>query len=130
MVIPRFISAAIRNETLRVFGSGAQSRCFCHVYDAIKGVLAVIDSEKTLGEVFNIGNDFEITIQDLAVKIVRQLGSESNIENVTYENAYASGFEDLQKRVPDLSKIKGDVGWFPSLSLDSIISDVASDINP
>jgi UDP-glucose 4-epimerase len=126
MVVPRFVSAALKNEPLTVYGTGSQSRCFCHVYDAVAGVLAVIDSNATLGEVFNIGNDEEITIENLAHEIIELTGSRSIIEKVLYEKAYAPGFEDMQRRVPDISKIKHVVGWTPKLSLDSIISDIAT----
>ena len=126
MVVPRFVSAALKNEPLTVYGTGSQSRCFCHVHDAISGLLAVIDSNATLGEVFNIGNDEEITIEDLAREIIEITGSSSIIEKVLYEKAYAPGFEDMQRRIPDISKINRVVGWTPKLSLDSIISDIAN----
>ena len=126
MVVPRFVSAALKNEPLTVYGTGSQSRCFCHVYDAVAGVLAVIDSDSTLGEVFNIGNDEEITIENLAHEVIELTGSKSIIEKVLYEKAYAPGFEDMQRRVPDISKIKRVVGWTPKLSLDSIIADIAT----
>ena len=126
MVVPRFVSAALKNEPLTVYGTGSQSRCFCHVYDAVAGVLAVIGSNATLGEVFNIGNDEEITIENLAHEVIELTGSRSTIEKVLYEKAYAPGFEDMQRRVPDIGKIKRVVGWTPKLSLDSIISDIAT----
>ena len=126
MVVPRFVTAAIKNEPLTVYGTGSQSRCFCHVKDAVAGVLAVIDSNATLGEVFNIGNDEEITIEDLAHEIIELTGSTSAIEKVLYEKAYAPGFEDMQRRIPDIGKIKRVVGWAPKLSLDSIITDIAN----
>ena len=126
MVVPRFVSAALKNEPLTVYGTGSQSRCFCHVYDAVAGVLAVIDSNATLGEVFNIGNDEEITIEDLANEVIELTGSKSVIEKVLYEKAYAPGFEDMQRRVPNISKIKRAVGWTPKLSLDAIIADIAA----
>ena len=126
MVVPRFVAAALKDDPLTVYGTGSQSRCFCHVYDAVAGVLAVIDSNATLGEVFNIGNDEEITIQDLASEVIELTNSKSTIEKVLYEKAYAPGFEDMQRRVPDISKIKRAVGWSPKLSLESIITDIAS----
>ncbi len=126
MVVPRFVAAALNNDPLTIYGTGSQSRCFCHVYDAVAGVLAVIDSNATLGEVFNIGNNEETTIQDLATEVIEQTGSESIIERVLYEQAYAPGFEDMQRRVPDISKITRIVGWSPKLSLESIITDIAS----
>ena len=126
MVVPRFVSAALKNEPLTVYGTGSQSRCFCHVKDAVAGVLAVIDSNATLGEVFNIGNDEETTIEDLAHEVIELTGSTSAIEKVLYEKAYAPGFEDMQRRIPDIGKIKRVVGWAPKLSLDSIITDIAN----
>ena len=126
MVVPRFVAAALKDDPLTVYGTGSQSRCFCHVYDAVAGLLAVIDSNATLGEVFNIGNDEEITIQDLASEVIELTNSKSTIEKVLYEEAYAPGFEDMQRRVPDISKIKRTVGWSPKLSLESIIADIAT----
>lgn len=126
MVVPRFVSAALKNEPLTVYGTGSQSRCFCHVYDAVFGVLAVIDSTATLGQVFNIGNDEEITIQDLAAEVIELTGSKSSIEKVLYEKAYTSGFEDMHRRIPNIGKIKRVVGWSPKLSLERIIVDIAT----
>lgn len=126
MVVPRFVTAALKNEPLTVYGTGSQTRCFCHVYDAVAGVLAVIHSNATLGEVFNIGNDEEITIENLATEIIELTNSQSIIEKVLYEKAYSPGFEDMHRRVPDISKIKKVVGWTPKLSLDAIISDIAA----
>ena len=125
MVVPRFVSAALKNEPLTVYGAGTQSRCFCHVYDAIGGILAVIDSPATIGDVFNIGNNFEVTIEELAQQVIKGTGSQSTITKTPYDTAYNPGFEDMQRRIPDISKIEGIVGWTPKLSLDTIISDVA-----
>ena len=125
MVVPRFVSAALKNEPLTVYGSGNQSRCFCHVYDAIGGILAVIDSPATIGDVFNIGNNFEVTIEELAQQVIKGTGSQSTITKTPYDTSYNPGFEDMQRRIPDISKIERIVGWTPKLSLDTIISDVA-----
>ncbi len=125
MVVPRFVSAALKNEPLTVYGSGTQSRCFCHVHDAIGGILAVIDSPATIGDVFNIGNNFEVTIEELAQQVIKGTGSQSTITKTPYDTAYNPGFEDMQRRIPDISKIERIVGWTPKLSLDTIISDVA-----
>ncbi len=124
MVVPRFVSAALRDQPITVYGTGSQSRCFCHVYDAVAGVLAVIDSTSTIGEVFNIGNDEEITIGDLAQEVIRQTSSKSIIEKVSYEAAYSAGFEDMQRRVPNINKIKQAVGWAPRRPLETIIKDI------
>ena len=124
MVVPRFVAAALKNEPLTVYGSGEQSRCFCHVYDAVRGIIAVIDSDKTVGQAFNIGNDHEITIEDLALQIIQSLGSQSAITKTPYESAYNAGFEDMQRRMPDIAKIKLTLGWAPELSIRKIIIDV------
>jgi UDP-glucose 4-epimerase len=125
MVVPRFVAAALKNESLTVYGTGAQSRCFCHVYDAVRGILAIIDSPATVGDAFNIGNNHEVTIEELAREVIKQTESSSQITKIPYEAAYSAGFEDMQRRVPDISKAKKVVGWTPSLSLAEIISDVA-----
>ena len=126
MVVPRFVAAALKNEPLTVYGTGDQSRCFCHVSDAIKGILALIDSKETIGDAFNVGNNVEISIRDLAGQIIKVIGSNSQITAIDYESAYKAGFEDMQRRIPDISKIKKVVGWKPELSLDEIIADVAN----
>jgi len=128
MVVPRFVSAALRDQPITVYGTGSQSRCFCHVYDAVAGVLAVIDSTSTIGEVFNIGNDEEITIGDLAQEVIRQTSSKSIIEIVSYEAAYSVGFEDMQRRVPNINKIKQAVGWAPTRPLETIIKDIQTSL--
>ena len=125
MVVPRFIAAALKNEPLTVYGSGAQSRCFCHVYDAVRGIMAIIDSEATIGDAFNIGNNHEVSIEELAQEVIKQTGSSSTIQKIAYEAAYSAGFEDMQRRVPDISKAKALIGWTPTLSLAEVISDVA-----
>ena len=125
MVVPRFVSAALRNEPINVYGSGDQIRCFCHVGDAIRALLLVIDSDKALGEVFNIGNNQQISIMDLAKKVIEITGSKSEIRKIPYSEAYPEGFEDMQRRVPDISKIKNALGWSPEIGLDQIIRDIA-----
>ena len=128
MVIPRFVKAAIKNEPLKVFGNGSQSRVFCHVEDTIKAVLLLAGNNKSIGEVFNIGGTGEITILDLAELIIKQTNSNSEITFTEYEDAYAIGFEDMARRVPDISKIKQFTGWKPEIDLKSIISDVANQV--
>jgi len=125
MVVPRFVSAALRNEPINVYGSGDQIRCFCHVGDAIRALLLVIDSDKAIGEVFNIGNNQQISIMDLAKKVINITGSNSEIRKIPYSEAYPEGFEDMQRRVPDISKIKNTLGWSPEIGLDQIIRDIA-----
>ena len=126
MVVPRFVSAAIKNEPLQVYGSGDQIRCFCHVDDAIKALLIVMDSEKAIGQVFNVGNNKQISIINLAKKVIEITGSKSEIIKMPYSEAYPEGFEDMQRRVPDISKIKRVLGWSPQIELDQIIKDIAA----
>ncbi len=126
MVVPRFVEAALKNQPLNVYGSGEQIRCFCHVKDAIRALMLVIDSDKTIGEVFNIGNNQQVTIMELAKKVIELTGSKSEIEKIPYEEAYPEGFEDMQRRVPDISKIKQVLGWEPEINLDQIIQDIAA----
>ena len=126
MVVPRFVTAALKNEPLSVYGSGDQIRCFCHVMDAVKALLLVMDSDKAVGQVFNVGNNSQISIMELAKKVIEITGSKSSIEKIAYENAYPQGFEDMQRRVPDISKIKQVLGWEPEINLDQIIKDIAA----
>jgi UDP-glucose 4-epimerase len=126
MVVPRFVSAALKNEPLAVYGSGDQIRCFCHVGDAVKALLLVMDSDKAVGEVFNVGNNQQISIMELAKKVIEITGSTSSIEKIPYENAYPEGFEDMQLRVPDISKIFQVLGWKPEINLDQIIKDITA----
>ena len=125
MVVPRFVSAALQNEPLTVYGPGTQSRCFCHVYDAIRGIIAIIDSEATIGDAFNVGNNHEISIEGLAQRIIEVTQSQSAITKIPYDIAYNPGFEDMQRRIPDITKINEVLGWSPRLSLEAIITDVA-----
>ena len=125
MVIPRFVKAASENKPLEVFGDGSQSRVFCHVSDSVKAILALTENDKTIGEVFNIGGKGEFSILELAKFIIRQTNSKSEIIFTPYENAYATGFEEMVRRVPDISKISNFTGWEPKLGLDKIIADVS-----
>ena len=125
MVVPRFVTAALRNESIQVYGSGDQIRCFCHVADAIRALLLVIDSEKAIGQVFNVGNNQQISIMDLAKKVIEITGSKSEIKKIPYSEAYPAGFEDMQRRVPDISKITNLLGWSPEIGLEQIIRDIA-----
>ena len=124
MVVPRFVSAALKNEPIQVYGSGDQIRCFCHVSDAIRALLLVIDSNKAIGQVFNVGNNQQISIMDLAKKVIEITSSKSEIKKIPYSEAYPEGFEDMQRRVPDISKIKNILGWSPEIGLDQIIRDI------
>jgi UDP-glucose 4-epimerase len=126
MVIPRFVRSALKNEPISIYGDGTQSRVFCHVQDAIEALLALVGTDKTINEVYNVGGTGEITIKELANMVIKETNSQSSLEFVPYEKAYAPGFEDMQRRVPDISKIKQDLGWAPKKNLSQIISDVAA----
>jgi UDP-glucose 4-epimerase len=125
MVIPRFVSAALEGEPLTVYGNGSQSRCFCHIADAVEAILAVIDSSDTLGEVLNIGNNEEVSIERLAKEVIKVTKSNSQINFLPYEQAYADGFEDMQRRIPDTNKINAMIGWASKRNLTEIITDIA-----
>lgn len=126
MVLPRFVNAALSNEPIEVYGTGEQIRCFCHVKDVVRALLLVLDSNNAVGEVFNIGNNEQITIMDLVKKVIKLTNSHSTVKKIPYEKAYQEGFEDMQKRVPDISKIRRVLGWTPEITLDQIIKDVAA----
>ena len=128
MVLPRFVNAALSNEPIKIYGNGTQSRVFCHVQDAIEALLQLVATNKTINEVYNVGGAGEITIKQLAEAIIKQTNSNSTIEYIPYEKAYAPGFEDMQRRVPDISKIKDALNWSPQRDLTQIISDVAAHI--
>jgi UDP-glucose 4-epimerase len=124
MVIPRFVSSALKSENIEIYGTGEQTRCFTHVLDVIDALLLISNSDNTIGEVINIGNNSEITISNLAKKIISMTDSESEIVYKKYEEVYEKDFEDMQRRVPDISKIKRLTGWAPTRDLDSILLDV------
>ena len=126
MVLPRFVSAALKNESLQVYGTGEQIRCFCHVEDAVRALLQVMDSDKSIGEVFNIGNNQQISILELAKRVIQITDSKSEIIKISYTEAYPDGFEDMQRRVPDISKIRNVLGWSPEIGLDQTIKDIAT----
>jgi len=129
MVIPRFVRAAIEDKPLKIFGDGSQSRVFCHVNDSVKAILALAVNDKTIGEVFNIGGKGEISIFELAKLVIKQTNSKSEITFTDYEDAYAAGFEEMTRRVPDISKITSFTGWEPKLGLEIIIDDVSKSYN-
>ncbi len=128
MVVPRFVKAAINDEQITIYGDGKQTRCFAHVYDVIDAVTAVAFANNTIGKVINIGNNFEISINDLARKIVEETGSRSEIVYVPYSEAYGNGFEDMERRVPNIDLINQLVGWKPQRDLSTIISDIAKEM--
>jgi UDP-glucose 4-epimerase len=125
MVVPRFVHAALKNEALTIYGDGTQSRVFCHVDDAVQAVVAIAATDSTIGEVFNVGGSGEVSIKELAEKVIATTKSQSVITYTTYTDAYPAGFEDIQRRVPDISKIKQAIGWAPTKDLEKIIRDIA-----
>jgi UDP-glucose 4-epimerase len=128
MVLPRFVQSALKNEPITIYGDGTQSRVFCHVADAVRAILAIATTDTTTGEVYNIGGVGEITIKQLADKIIERTESSSVISYTPYDEAYTAGYEDMQRRVPDITKIKNAIGWSPENTLESIIDDVASEM--
>ena len=125
MVVPRFVQFALKNEPLTIYGNGEQTRCFGHVLDAVDAVVRIAFAENTIGKVINIGNDFEISINDLARKVIEQTNSKSEVIYMPYEEAYGDGFEDMERRVPNIELIKSLVGWEPKRDLSNMISDIA-----
>ena len=125
MVVPRFVKAALTNEPITIYGDGNQTRCFAHVYDVVDAVIAIAFSPNTIGKVINIGNNFEISINDLAKKIIHETGSTSEIVYVPYVEAYGDGFEDMERRVPNIHLIHQLVGWVPKRNLVEIIKDIS-----
>lgn len=128
MVVPRFVRAALNNEPITIYGTGEQTRCFGHVYDAVEAVIKIAFSPNTIGKVVNIGNDFEISINDLAKKVIAETGSSSSIVHIPYEEAYGDGFEDMERRVPNIELINQLVGWKPQRDLSTMISDIAREM--
>jgi UDP-glucose 4-epimerase len=128
MVVPRFIQAALKNEEIVIYDDGSQSRVFCHIEDAVKAVLALADTDSTIGDYFNVGGVGETTIKELATKIIERTQSNSQITYIPYADVYPAGFEDMQRRVPDISKIKKGIGWEPTHTLDSIIDSIAASL--
>ena len=125
MVVPRFIQAALKAEDLNVYGSGEQTRCFADVADVVEGLIKLSTEPRALGEVFNLGSDKEISINQLAEKVIAITGSKSRIRRVSYEQAYGPGFEDLIRRRPSLEKIRKLIGYKPQISLDESLARIA-----
>ena len=129
MVVPRFVQAALKGEDLVVHGDGTQSRVFCHVEDAISGLLALLKHESSVGDVFNIGGEGEVTINNLAKLVISKTNSKSVVKHKPYVDAYPIGFEDMQRRVPDTKKIRSLTGWAPKHNLNSIIESIIPTIS-
>lgn len=125
MVVPRFVRAALQGEPIPVYGDGDQSRCFCHVRDTVRAVIDLMDlPDKTSGEIYNIGSGQEVTINELAQTVIDRTESAPAIQYIPYSEAYAPGFEDMRRRVPDTSKVHGAIGWAPKHNLHQILDDV------
>lgn len=125
MVVPRFVRQALRHEAITVYGDGEQSRCFCHVADTVRALIALLDNPtSTSGEIYNIGSNEEVTIKQLANAVIERAGTTSALHYVPYSDAYAPGFEDMRRRVPDTTKLYKTVGWQPQHTLAEILDDV------
>lgn len=125
MVVPRFVQAALKNQALTIYGDGTQSRVFCHVDEAVQALATIAATDAAIGEVFNVGGSGEITIKALAEKVISTTKSQSVITYTPYSDAYPAGFEDIQRRVPDISKIRKAIDWAPTKDLEAIIKDIA-----
>ena len=128
MVVPRFVSAALANEPIYVYGDGEQSRCFCHVADVVRALKMLLATPGSVGEVFNIGSQELVSIKQLAERVIAVTGSSSEIKYLSYDEAYAKGFEDMRRRFPNTEKINTLTGWKPEFCLDDIIRDVAEEL--
>jgi len=125
MVLPRFVKAAISNQPLTVYGDGTQSRTFCSVRDVVDALVLLMDSKESIGQAFNVGSTDEITITELAKKVIKLTNSTSEVIYKKHSEVFGDNFEEPQRRVPDISKIKKAVGWQPKTSLDAVIVEIA-----
>jgi UDP-glucose 4-epimerase len=126
MVLPNFARQALSEQPITVFGDGTQSRCFTHVKDCVRALAGLMEAEDAVGQVFNIGSNQEVSINDLAQRVKERAGSGSDITYIPYDQAYEEGFEDMHRRVPDLSKIEALIGYRPMHTLEQIIDDVVA----
>jgi len=124
MVIPRFVRNALLGKPLMVYGDGKQSRCFTYVGDAVRAIIKLMDSDKAMGEIFNVGSIQEIQISELAQKVIEMTGSSSRIEYIPYEDVYGERFEDMKRRVPDITKVRNAIGWEPEVDLDQLLQKI------
>jgi UDP-glucose 4-epimerase len=124
MVIPRFVGQALRGEPLTVHGDGRQRRCFGHVRDVVRALIELMETDRSNGQVFNVGNPEEVSIRELAEKVIEKTGGKSRIDYVPYSEAYGPDFEDLERRVPDTKKLAGVIAWEKLASLDEILDNV------
>ncbi|MCX5658663.1 MAG: GDP-mannose 4,6-dehydratase [Planctomycetota bacterium] len=127
MVLPRFVASAIANEPVVVYGDGSQTRCFCHVHDVADALIKLMETPAAIGKVFNVGSDQEISINGLAERVIQRAGSRSKLEHISYEKAYGQAFDDLPRRVPNLSRLRAAIPFGPHNSLDQIIDAVIAE---
>ncbi len=123
MVVPTFVRQALAGEPITVHGTGEQRRCFCHVLDTVAGIVSLIDHPDSPGQPFNVGALNEVTMRELAERVIERTGSSSTLEAIAYAQAYEKGFEDMERRIPDIEKIRGLTGWEPTRTLDDILDD-------
>ncbi|MBE6408196.1 MAG: NAD-dependent epimerase/dehydratase family protein [Lentisphaerae bacterium] len=128
MVIPRFVAAALSGDPLKVFGTGEQTRCFCHVSDVVRALLLLMETPDSYGGIYNIGSTEKVTIRQLADFVIHELNSSSKIDMIPYDQAYANGFEDMLHRAPDCSKLYALTNWQAEIPLKQIIADVAESL--
>jgi UDP-glucose 4-epimerase len=127
MVLPTFVRQALTGDDVTIYGTGEQSRCFCHVHDTVGALVALLDEPRAVGDVFNVGAAHEITMNGLAERVIELTGSSSRAVHIPYDKAYETGFEDMERRVPDITKITSLTGWTPKRTLDDILDDVIDD---
>jgi UDP-glucose 4-epimerase len=128
MVLPRFVGQAMRGAELTVFGDGSQSRCFLHIADAVPALIALMECEAAIGEIYNVGSPKAVRIADLARMVIERTGSSSGIRQVPFEVAYEAGFEDLEHRVPDISAVQGVIDWEPQRTLEEAVDDTCEEV--
>lgn len=124
MVIPSFVRQALKGENISIYGDGNQSRSFLHVFDAIRGITELMSTEHAVGQVYNVGNPIEVSIKDLALKIIAKTNSTSQLEFISYEQAYGAGFEDMQRRTPNIDKLRNMIGFQIKHDLDNILDTI------
>jgi UDP-glucose 4-epimerase len=127
-VIPRFVQAALAGEPLEIHGDGSQTRCFCHVGDVVRGLERLMSAPDTSGKIYNLGSNEVVTILELAERVLRATGSSSELVFVPYEQVYGHGVEEMFQRVPSIEKIRGAIGWAPTVELDDILRQVIEDV--
>jgi UDP-glucose 4-epimerase len=124
MVIPRFVERALANGPLEIHGDGTQTRCFCHVQDTVRALVALMDKPTTSGEIYNVGSQERIRILDLAKRVLEATGSSSELEFIPYDRVYGQGIEDMFHRIPSIDKVAAAIGWGPERTLTEILADV------